>query len=649
MKRVNIFRISTLAIIVFTNFFLLAPNYKQLQAAPNDLPEFRVVVVGTTRVYSNYTSIDSTHWIVDDSFLKANLSKIGLNQWQLDLTPKQNVTQTIFPWMSSRWPLDSDISDDIFYYPLQFGTTEKDTNRNADGSFFEATYPGDSFAPLIVNADSNDGEIVAATNWPPKTVVPSYGGQRMILQYNETVPAGSTASYGAIIARVSGNTASGQVPWQLAVDQYKDWLRSKMGRPVFPDWQWQGEGSLSIWLHTGITDINYINSVWNEVKSIYPLTFIWGQMDAGGCCSTSYTMNSALIPALPNWVKGLVSQGYHVGYYSAPNWNNQGAYALDNSTGLNWLTGWVAANKGYGANAFYMDTLGRTYWDKPDVIRNLFNSGTLPKDTVIEGAIDVYNVGGLISGTLNGLTFYGTANWICGAPYKNPENYNITTFQRFGRYILPDHILYNGGANGDGIFWGNGSWVLQDAQCGYVAYCAANGPCDHGMERASFLMGTKLEEVHHFYMGQPNPIRDQIASEHQRVNWWNRRPTYFDTKDLILTSIPPSSKVEVTHFKDLNNVDLFAVSNPLQKTGLSFTFNGQSFAIPTQKIAIIDTGTSSSPTLKGDLNHDGIVNSLDWSIMNNKWFSNDTTADLNNDGIVNSLDFSIMNGNWSKN
>ncbi len=64
--------------------------------------------------------------------------------------------------------------------------------------------------------------------------------------------------------------------------------------------------------------------------------------------------------------------------------------------------------------------------------------------------------------------------------------------------------------------------------------------------------------------------------------------------------------------------------------------------------SIAPTPTPTPGTLKGDLNHDGIVNSLDWSIMNNKWFSNDTSADLNNDGIVNSLDFSIMNGNWSK-
>lgn len=54
-------------------------------------------------------------------------------------------------------------------------------------------------------------------------------------------------------------------------------------------------------------------------------------------------------------------------------------------------------------------------------------------------------------------------------------------------------------------------------------------------------------------------------------------------------------------------------------------------------------------TLKGDLNNDRIVNSLDWSIMNSKWFTSDATSDLNADGIVNSLDFSIMNGNWLKN
>jgi hypothetical protein len=52
--------------------------------------------------------------------------------------------------------------------------------------------------------------------------------------------------------------------------------------------------------------------------------------------------------------------------------------------------------------------------------------------------------------------------------------------------------------------------------------------------------------------------------------------------------------------------------------------------------------------LIGDLNNDCSVNSLDWSVMNSKWFSTDPVADLNRDGNVNSLDWSIMNSNWFK-
>jgi hypothetical protein len=55
-----------------------------------------------------------------------------------------------------------------------------------------------------------------------------------------------------------------------------------------------------------------------------------------------------------------------------------------------------------------------------------------------------------------------------------------------------------------------------------------------------------------------------------------------------------------------------------------------------------------SATPSAALNTDGVVNSLDWSIMNAKWGTNDATADMNKDGVVNSLDFSIMNSNWGK-
>lgn len=48
----------------------------------------------------------------------------------------------------------------------------------------------------------------------------------------------------------------------------------------------------------------------------------------------------------------------------------------------------------------------------------------------------------------------------------------------------------------------------------------------------------------------------------------------------------------------------------------------------------------------GDINNDNIINSLDWSVMSGRWFSNDATADINKDGIVNSIDWSYLSKNW---
>jgi len=50
----------------------------------------------------------------------------------------------------------------------------------------------------------------------------------------------------------------------------------------------------------------------------------------------------------------------------------------------------------------------------------------------------------------------------------------------------------------------------------------------------------------------------------------------------------------------------------------------------------------------GNLNDDGEINGLDWTIMSGKWGTSDTVADLNQDAIVNSLDFSFMNKHWGQ-
>ncbi|MBI2624379.1 fibronectin type III domain-containing protein [Candidatus Parcubacteria bacterium] len=50
----------------------------------------------------------------------------------------------------------------------------------------------------------------------------------------------------------------------------------------------------------------------------------------------------------------------------------------------------------------------------------------------------------------------------------------------------------------------------------------------------------------------------------------------------------------------------------------------------------------------GDLNQDGVINSLDWSVMSPNWFTNSQTSDINRDGVVNSIDFSLLNRNWGR-
>ena len=53
----------------------------------------------------------------------------------------------------------------------------------------------------------------------------------------------------------------------------------------------------------------------------------------------------------------------------------------------------------------------------------------------------------------------------------------------------------------------------------------------------------------------------------------------------------------------------------------------------------------------GDLNHDGVVNGLDMSIVASNWLQTGTNmaGDANGHSVVNGLDFSVINANWLKN
>jgi hypothetical protein len=50
---------------------------------------------------------------------------------------------------------------------------------------------------------------------------------------------------------------------------------------------------------------------------------------------------------------------------------------------------------------------------------------------------------------------------------------------------------------------------------------------------------------------------------------------------------------------------------------------------------------------RSDLNRDGKVNLVDFSILLFNWKGSDAVADINQDGTVSLTDFSIMLANWT--
>jgi len=551
-------------------------------------PEFAVVTGGGTfYAYSTYKSTSSIQYAIDNDLLKALVTDLGGGQWSLQITPlKQPLATVYFPWQSHRTPLDDDITNDIYYYPNLLGRTEHALNRNSDWAWYGSTYPGPASAPLVVMADHLSAKIVAATNWPPKTVTPLYAAQRMVLRYDDSVPVGTSSNYHALIATVTGNAEAGDVPWQNALDLYRLWLDSNLGKITYPVWMWAGQGMLNLQLQSYRTTADLANA-WQPLRDIYPWVLMWGQMSpypGGGCCgidpatnryyAAPFQMDSRFIPSLPDWVKNIVGMGYHAGFYSAPYshlYGDMPSDRLDTPTGLQAFTAILNMNRRYGANSFYLDTFARLLWGNPAPILDAFRTNTIPKDAMSEGIVDIYPLPGLVSGALAG----GNN---CGAPSKTPETYTVTTFPAFVRYLLNDRMIYWGESNDDRQFWGEGT----PAGCDYATSCA-HGACNYGIERQILLTGARIE----FRPGRENPVLAAIISERERVGWWQRQPRYMATKGLRLSGIPNSSNVEISAFEDVSGKTLFAIDNPNLISTLSFSFGGRSYVVPARAVAIL--------------------------------------------------------------
>lgn len=609
------------------------------QARAAGVPEFAVTPADGSTFFmfgtalGNYTE-SGGQYIAENNYVRGVVTNIGPDMWKLELTAKQAIKDVYFPWQTIRESLNGNINDDIYYYPHYLGITRKATsqvnNINLDWHWWGTTYPGTSM-PLAVIADDRDARIVAATNWPPKNLTPLFGAERLVIRYDQPLAAGASSAYSALVSRVSGDASAGKVPWQLALDKYKAWLNNYMPRPTYPSWMWEQEGIVGIGIQGFPTfSISAVDNIWNAAKNRFPWLAIWGQMSpyGGGCCEPKYEMDSRYMstnPSFPDYTKTQTANGYHVSYYQAPKWTDPETYSLDKPVGVDWLKGWINANKNYGTNAYYIDTLAKMSWGEADKVRQLFYDGTVPQESFLEGLIDIYPSAGLTSGSM-----IGDVN-SCGAPFKRPQDYDITAFPDFARYVLGDRIIYQGAFNIDGFFLGSGYWknypdqplLLQcknDRGFDIWAYCETNGPCENASERLAFLLGAKLivEKANGNWWDQSNPVLDAIISERQRVNWWTRRPTYYSTKDLGLSQIPPSSKVEISHFIDQSGVDLIAISNPKEVGGLNFTFNRVSYQVPAQKISILDLSSSdfvppSAPTNLSATALSGSQISLSWA------------------------------------
>jgi Abnormal spindle-like microcephaly-assoc'd, ASPM-SPD-2-Hydin len=538
---------------------------------------------GVAHVYSTYTKTNSTQYAVSDSVIDATLTNLGDGDWKIDITANRDLSSVYWPWQTKRTPLSSTLTKDIYYYPYILGMTEQASSRNQDWQWWGQPYPGGAFAPLTVMANDYSARIVAATNWPPKRVIPYYAAQRQVLYYDTPISSGDTASFSALIATVSGDAPHGNVPWQLAIDLYRSWLDRNMPVVSYPSWMISAQGFLDVQLenHSPPPTATTLDALWQPVKSYYPLVLLWGQMSAypGSCCDLSYVINSSHLADVTTFTKSVVSSGYHAGYYSAPIYNSSSGY-LNTTGGVSWLSKWITSNQSHGANSFYIDTLGRRYYGNPTSVLNLFTNGTIPKNSIIEGAVDIYPVAGLVSGALLG------DESACGAPQKTPQNSAKSTYPQFGRYILRDRILFSGVANTDYRFWGTGHWTTPGdsvvTQCGIPAWCNTNGPCAYGAERLAFILGNKLD------VQEPtnNPVLDAINTARINSNWMQRQPVFLNTQGLDLSHIPPTSAVRITLFQDSGGKHLIAISNPRLESGLTFRFNNQAYTVPQEGVGI---------------------------------------------------------------
>lgn len=543
---------------------------RDCQPPPRDLQVPNLAIVMQDNSFHQYfqdVSQGPTTWTFDDASVHAVITAVGGGEWALTLDAKAPVKTVMFPWRVNNYSVNGSIADDRVYHAYLGGVVEPENARGAY-AWWGLEYPGTSFSPFIVIADSEWAQLVAAVNWPPRNVTPMHAAQQTMISYNQPLGTGESQTYRTLLVELKGDPIAGYAPWQLAVSKYKEWLEAHLALPPPPQWMRDNEGYYA----TGLQNFTaysqpYLATQWAQVQDIFGWLQLWGQMsnysgdpmyaspplmpsEPVGCCLPSSTMHTRYLPTLVDFVNAETAAGRHVGYYAREPASNH----LDVPADAQFTTDWLAKNKNtYGANAFYIDVVGRGPMGDAAAVSDLMKSAAIPDGTLIEGFVDVYRPASLMSGYITG------GSWP-GGPGYDPTTCPKCTFINLARLTMGNRLGYYGHANGEHVLHGP----------------LASSP--YWGERHMFLLGLKAD------CWAPNQLYRDIAALRSQVQWWQREPTYLDT--MGLTGVPAG--IEARRFRDKNGVTLITIDNPQGLAGQSLNLKGRPLAIPAATLSILE-------------------------------------------------------------
>jgi len=319
------------------------------------------------------------------------------------------------------------------------------------------------------------------------------------------------------------------------------------------------------------------------------------------CCALDPTIHARYQASafdVPAFARTQTPAGFHVSFYSRP---HDGYRLWDplplpgSPTNLAWWSAWMQNQTGWGANAFYLDTVGWLDFGPPLDVARVLRDDPRVRDAVIEGALDLYPAAHLVS-----LALHYPGAGFPGGPGRTFDDLGPAAprvpFPQLGNFLLDDHLIFDGQSNTGWGLWGsaNAWWV----------------------ERQCFLLGHKFD-TYTPYEAWANPqVPDQafglVVQLRDQTGWWNRRPRYQDRRGL--SEVPAG--IDARRFVDAAGANLIAIDNWSQRAGLLLRFLGQPVAIPTAKLSVLEFPAAPCP---GDVNGDRRVDAQDRHRLLARW------------------------------